>query len=191
MKAFLHKTKNMIAAFFFKKGPVYQIVEIDLSTQKVSFKLKNKSTVLKYDLLEALTDKDIIDGLSSTEASWIGGYFGRALRENSESSIAKKHTTAMDSFLVDTNQSRYRVTCRHRDGKISYIDKSTKKEYTEHPVTIVTTNHVITDFNPSQACYIGILAGLHFDKAQKELQSDKQPGKKAALKEQPKLRLIK
>jgi len=141
-----------------------RIVALDVVAQTVSFHVKNKAVVIRCKFSEAINNLEIIDQLSPHEACWLGGHFGRALRASLDGRAPLKKAKQM-SFLLRKQEGRNRIVFENRTGEIGYIDTKTHQEYVEHPVAIATNDYVIALFNPNQACYIGILAGIRMEKA--------------------------
>jgi hypothetical protein len=183
------ETIKQLVKLFNGVSPIrYKVVAIDMELRKVSFRPKKKAAVITYSFSEAVADLDLIGGLTPEEASWIGGYFAKSLRGMSGKARSKCSRKSMDDLMSGAG-SRYQIITRHRDGRVSYIDKLSKEKYQEHPVTIVTTKSILRDFSPSQACYIGILAGLGLDKLDSTF-TDKDE-RTQYLNEYPKLRVVK
>ena len=94
------------------------------------------------------------------------------------------------SFLLKNTRGRYKIVFQNRNGDIGYFDQKTKKEFVEHPLTVAQSELLISRFDPSQACYIGLLAGISLEKA---LTIDQKTGQNTAqelFKKMPKLRVI-
>lgn len=170
---------------FFSKGlferlnyPICRIAEIDISSQKVLLHVRHKAIFIKATFSEAISDGAIIGNVSPWEACWLGGHFGRALRANQEGRGALKKAKKL-SYLLSANGGRYRVVFEDREGRIGYLDTKTGREFVEHSVTIATNDMIINRFNPSQACYIGILAGIRMERA---IASDGKSGGSNAIK---------
>ncbi len=167
VKVFFQKIKILLSEL---RG--YRIAEINTQTQEVVFHIRNKGVFLRCSLSEAIAINTIINDLTPWDACLLGGYFGRVLRTSVKKGIALKKAKSM-SFLLKDNGSQYKIVFQNRDGKIGYIDRKQKREFLEHPVTIANAQHVISKFDPSQACYIGILAGISIEKS---IQVDERTG---------------
>lgn len=146
------------------RQPRYKIAEINIESAQVVFRVKNKNVFFQCELSNAIINKDIIEGLSASEASWLGGYFGRCLRLKLEKSAAFRKIQTIP-FLLTENNGQYQITFLNRDGQVGYLDRKIKKEFLEHPLTLVNNRHIISRFSNNQACYIGILAGISMEKA--------------------------
>jgi len=168
---------------FLRRYPIYHLAEVNLATQEVVFRVKNRAIYVRCSFFEAVSNLSIIENLPPVEASWLGGYVGRALRTSEKKNKALKKM----SFLLKNEQGQYRIVFQNRAGEVGYYDKKTKKEFIEDPMSIVNNKYVISRFDPSQACYIGILAGLKMGKI---LSSGKE-GELELLREQrPRLRIV-
>lgn len=182
----LKKLRSWLSSFF-KYSRDCRIVEIDTDAQEVLFQIKNSSTLMRYKFSEAISDLTIVNRLLPSEACWLGGYYGRALRASLEGREALKKVKSMN-FLLSSRKGRYTIAFQNRNGEVGYFDKKTRQEIVEHPLTIASHQHIISEFDPSQACYIGILAGLEMEKA---LASGKNRDQVEALIKKPaKLRLV-
>jgi len=165
----------------------YCIEEIDTEAQEIMVRCRGTDTIIKLNYESAISDPMMLNGMSSEQACLLGGYYGRVMRmEGNHKQRANKM-----KFLLHKNAGCYRIIYQDRTGKIAYLDTINQKEYVEYPLTIVSTRHIISKFDPSQACYLGILAGLSIEKTMKSDQKtgDKQLQKMAA--ERPKLRVVK
>lgn len=176
--------------FKFSSTYVYVLEELNLNTQAVVLRCKNVRTVLKTDCKTIISDSSLIAGLSPIHCAFIGGSFGRALRTSIQSNTAWKKKNEM-SFLLQDNNGRYRIISEKRSGEIGYIDKKTKQIFVEDPLTIVNTDHIISRFDSSQACYLGILAGIRIENTKIRDKTTGQQQLNIMLNKPPKLRLVK
>ncbi len=143
----------------------FKLEEIDFKANKVIIRCIGLRTIIKTTLEEAVYDASLIRGMSPIEACMLGGYLGRYLkipRENQQP-ISKK--TNQFSFLLSNKTGRYCIAFQDRSGEVGYFDRETKKEFLRQPLEIVKDSHLISLFDPSQACYIGLLAGSSLEKA--------------------------
>jgi len=140
-----------------------RIESISLKKQEVVFHIKNKSTFLKCTLADAIGDLSIIENLSPREACWLGGYFGRAIKKKTGKSDAIKKMKAQ-GFLLKGDKGAYQIAFQNRTGEIGYFDKASKEQFVDSPVALASHDYIVSKFSPSQACYIGILAGIFMEK---------------------------
>ena len=166
----------------------YIIEEINMKSHLVVIRCIGSRTIVKLTLESLVTDRTIINGLSAQQACMVGGYYGRLLRASLEGREAFKKVKNM-TFLLNNKGKRYIIAFQNRNGNIGYYDKKTRQEFVEHPLSMVNHDYIIAGFDPSEACYIGILAGINIEKAVssgKELNSVD-----SLLNKPPKLRIVK
>lgn len=185
-------TKNQFAALKYALKHNYQIKycieEIDTNTQEILLRCRGTDTIIKLTYEAAISDAMILEGLSAEQACLLGGYYGRVMRAESGN---HKHRAMKMKFLLHKHSGYYRIISQDRTGKIAYVDTSDNKEYVEYPLTIVSSRHIISKFDPSQACYLGMLAGVSIEKT---LQSDKKNNEDQLHQmaaQRPKLRVVK
>lgn len=147
----------------YKQYP-YFLEEIDVSKQRVIIRCRGTKTVIKADYSAVIGDENLISGVSPIQASIVGGYYGRALRSAMKANAVLKQTKHMD-FLLRHRAGRYKILFQSRNGDVGYLDQKSRQQFAEHPLTIVNNRHIISEFDPSEACYIGILAGSSLEKA--------------------------
>lgn len=185
IKTQFDSTREMIGLY--QESPYY-IEEINTRIQQVTIRPRGSRVVIKASFESVVGDPKILAGLSSVQACWIGGYYGRALRDAKHNGIALRTTQNM-SFLLKNTRGRYKIVFQNRNADIGYIDQKTQKEFVESPLTIVQDKLIISRFDPCQACYLGLLAGISLEKA---LHAEKM-GKstvRALFSKKPQLRVI-
>ena len=143
----------------------YRIIEYNLKTQEILLSARRHSLVLKYNLSTVIKEIWIISALSVIDAALLGYFYGRCYRISQAENKTKKRLKP-SPLLLKTEKGRYKILSQNRDGNISYLDSHTRKIYVENPVSIINNYHAIRHFDPTHACYIGILAGLSFEKVQ-------------------------
>lgn len=148
--------RNFFKKYFLSEGNTCRLLEIDILRQEVKFQLKVKLPILKCSLYQAINDLRLISQLSSVEACYLGGHYGKVL---SEKRLKSDNQSSM-SFLLKNSLGRYSIVCQDRSGRIGYYDKYSKTTFSKKPIDIVKDENIIKYFNSSQACYIGILAGI-------------------------------
>lgn len=141
----------------------YHLEEIDINAAAVVIRCRGTRSIIRMSLAEAVFDPHITSGLSPQQACYLGGYYGRLLRQSLVKGKALRKAKSM-SFLLNDQQGQYRIAFQNRNGDLGYIDQKTGKEFIEAPLTIVSNEHIIKQFDPSQACYIGMLAGLSLER---------------------------
>lgn len=144
---------NFFKKYFVCDDNTCRLLEVDISKQEIKFQLKSKFPILKCSLEEAINDLDLINQISPIEACYLGGFYGKLLSEN-------KLNNRNISFLLRNSFGRYYVTYQDRFGNIGYCDRISRTTFSSKPVDIVENENIISCFNSSHACYIGILAGI-------------------------------
>jgi hypothetical protein len=95
----------------------------------------------------------------------LGYFYGRCYRF-SQANTSNTKRLSPSPLLLKKNSGRYKILYHHRDGSISYTDCRDQREFTEYPQSILNNSHIINNFDSTQACYIGMLAGLSYEKMQ-------------------------
>ena len=169
-----------------KKFP-YKIEEINLQKNLVILTCAGTRTVIKLTLEDVIADSVIINGLCPYQACLLGGCYGRLMRASPDRGHKLKKVKDMN-FLLSNKQGRYVIRYQHRNGEIGYFNKKTRQELTEHPLTMANNRYIISEFDPTEACYIGILAGSSLERA---VLSGKEIEKTEKLiSKHPKLRIV-
>ncbi len=143
----------------------YRIVELNLKKQEVTLNVKRRSLILKYDLAELIKEIWLIEALSTEDAALLGYFYGRCYRLSQANSNSSK-SIGPSPLLLKKNSGRYKILYHYRNGNIAYIDCTNHQEFLEHPLDIMHNSYVINNFDPTQTCYIGMLAGLSYEKMQ-------------------------
>ena len=132
-------------------------------TQSVLLHIKHKNIFIKQTFSEIISTPSILDGLSCKHACWIGIYYGKALRMALESK--KNHKNFYKpNYLLKHKHGLYKIISENRNGTIDCLHIRTKKELNATPLLISQDEKLLKLFDPSQACYIGILAGIEISK---------------------------
>ena len=188
--AFTHFKNFLSSGLVFRTEPYYRIVGVNISTQEMSFRIKGKAVLLKCKFSEAVADADIISGLLPTDACWLGGYYGRVLIATIEGRDKIKKIKSL-GFLLENPTAQYQVVFLNRSGSLVYLDKKTGQEFTELPLSLVSKPNIISKFDSTQACYIGILAGVEMGKNGGKIKNLTASPFEPEVKSYPPLRIVK
>ena len=156
--SFITKIKYLFHTFCeYAKTPeiLYKIDELDIEANQVTLHYYGSRAILKMSISHVINDEEIIGNLSSIQACWIGYNYSKYF-----SKIRQKNI----NFSLHVKKGRYKIISSERSGEIKYFDLKTRKEFQEHPINIVQNISVIEQFDPTQACYIGMLAGRTSEK---------------------------
>ena len=143
----------------------YRLSSISIEEQTAILHVVNKSIFIKQTFSEIISNSDVIEGLSCEHACWIGVYYGKALRNALDRKTNLKNIKK-PSYLLQHKYGHYKIICENRDGTIGCIHTKTRNELNAHPLSIAQDKIFINYFDVSQACYIGILAGISIEKKQ-------------------------
>ena len=136
-----------------EKKIFFRIVHID--ENHIELQVKGKTASLKKTkVVDVIYEHHIISGLSSRDACTLGVYYGYNLKK-----IGRENCSINYPLLCINNEGRYRLVNEDRDGNIGYMDTKTNEIFLNSPIYIANNAMIIDQFDPTQACYIGILAG--------------------------------
>ena len=135
----------------------FRIEEIDLNTSTVIVHRIGSHTIFKLPIADVMCDAEIISNIPSEQACWLGYYCGKMCNKTLLEDYS--HT-----FSIRSIQGNYKISSQDRKGNIVYFNSKTQEIFTATPIEICENENVIKQFDPSQACYIGILAGKAVDK---------------------------
>lgn len=159
---FFSSVKNFSLSAMSIQEFAYRIEEINVVTNRIVIQCYGMRTLIKTTFSEAIYDSTILHGLPPKQASWLGYYYGKSLWETSANKKTNKKQEI--NFLPRFNKERFKIISMDRYSNITYLDMTLNKTYTEYPVEIIKNKYVITHLGSSQACYIGILAGMEATK---------------------------
>ena len=116
-----------------------------------------------FNLHEVVFDSDLIANLSPESASIIGYYYG----VNYLSMLKKNKGRIFTYSLSEDNNFRNFLISISRNKYINFVFKSAQEEpqiYSMHPFEIISRRSIINEFHPIHACYIGMQAGINYNK---------------------------
>ena len=151
-KNFFRFFKKMYYQIQREKAIIFRIIHID--KMGVQLRLKGKNAVFTQTLLDIVYQNTIISGLSPIDACQLGVFYGFNLNK-----LPAEEEKNYAPFAIN-NKGRYRITSQNRRGEITFIDTLTKKIKTLPLTNLVKKTAIIQHFDPTQACYIGLLAGM-------------------------------
>lgn len=174
MKYFIRHIKNKTTKYFTHTKNVcssitgdytqFRLDEIDTKTGNTIIYCHGTRTIIKTTLLEILNDHRMVAALSSIQACWLGYYYGKLC---GKMDMDKKQIFAQqkcNGFLLYSTKGKFKITSLDRHNNVTYIDIKSRKEYTENLLTLAYHERLIAQFDPSQACYIGLMAGIIAEK---------------------------
>ncbi|OGT31975.1 MAG: hypothetical protein A3E87_06515 [Gammaproteobacteria bacterium RIFCSPHIGHO2_12_FULL_35_23] len=136
-----------------------EIKEFDLQKKEVVIYCYGVRIItIKSTIAEIVGDPNIIVNLPPFQSCWLGYYYGKLCAQSSDG--AASFQARGGGFLLRFTRGRFKIFSFDRENMLIYIDVKTKKSYKESPLVIAQNKFIIRQFDSSQACYIGILAGL-------------------------------
>jgi hypothetical protein len=176
MNNFISDIFNRICNYFNGDRDTYtcRLLEVDLTKQEVKFQIKMKLPILKCSISQAINELNLVAHVSAIEACYLGGHYGRIISTGWYDGSIVKETNKTMSFLMENSAERCQILYKDRSGNIGYYDGKLQKEFVESPLSIANNEKLVSLFNSSHACYIGISAGLQLGKkTQRHDTSDK------------------
>jgi hypothetical protein len=151
---------EIIRSFRSAEQALYRIEEINTSLNEVVLHSRGARATLRTTITETIADHNIVNNLSALQACWLGYYYGKQQRAETSPNKKSKHASKHVAFNLQIGKGHYKIVSQEREGEIKYIDVLTRKEFKDQPLDIAQNELLISQFDPSQACYIGMLAGL-------------------------------
>ena len=158
------KIQQIIDIFSAPKKYPYVIEEINIQENLAIIRCVGTRVVIKFSLEEVVSDLSIISGLPPNQACILGGCYGRLMRGSHDRGKKLRNAEKM-TFSLSNKQGNYIILFQHRNGDLGYLNKKTRQEFIESPLSLVNHDYIISEFDSSEACYIGILAGSSLEKA--------------------------
>ena len=167
---FLDRFKDLYSFPKVLQQTPYKIEEIDTKNNKIIIHCHITRTEINITLEDAIGKPEIINNLPSLQACWLGYYYATALPD--EHRLKKKNTPTNFSLRTATNRFRI-VSFFHHSATLMYLDLKLNKTYTEKAIDLIQNKFVINNIDPSQACYIGMLAGYEIAKQTGQIPKEK------------------
>ncbi len=135
-----------------------EIKEFNLQSREVLIHCYGvRIIIIKSSISKVITDPNIVVNLSSNQASWLGYYYGKLYTSSQNDELLVKFKNG--GFFLRISCGRYKMVA-YNNKILTYTDIKTNKIYKGSPISIFQNNYLISQFDPSQACYIGMLVGL-------------------------------
>jgi len=169
----LHRVKSaltrikQLAAPNASPGVLYRVVDINTDTLEVALKCVYTLTIMKDKIICVIKDQNILASLEPLDACWLGYYYGQAVRNKTDNEI--RELTTEVNFLLKHSRGNLQIHSFNRNNTLSYTNKTTNSIHEKYLIDIAADERLINWFDPSQACYIGILAGLNVEKIGKKI----------------------
>jgi len=141
--------------------PLCRIDEIDLIENRVIIYCHGSRSIIKSTIAGAIADSLTLAQLVPLQAYCLGFYYGKLSTEacRSENSNIKTTKPKQWDFLLSSAKSKYKILSYDREHNLTYRNSHTLEKYVENIIDIAKNESLIAEFDSTQACYIGFLAG--------------------------------
>lgn len=137
-----------------------RLEELDVEQNVAVIRSRGMRTVLRLSLMDAIADPLIIDNLPPIQACWLGYHASQFEADLSNIQTSLMTQRKQKNFRLKFNRGCYKILAQNRDGTVEYLDIKSKSVHVMKPSIMVRHNALISNFDSSQACYIGVLAGI-------------------------------
>ena len=139
----------------FQAAP-YRIEKINAETQQVVILYRGSRTYIKTSLEGAISAPHLVEGLPSMQACWLGYYYA-----SSPINQKKSQRQLSQELKLQMKKGRFKVvSLEMRSSTLTYLDIKKNRVYKEKITQIMQDEFVINNFDPTQACYIGMQIGM-------------------------------
>ncbi|MFN7096936.1 MAG: queuosine precursor transporter [Gammaproteobacteria bacterium] len=146
----------------------FRLDKINVDNNTINIYCRGTRVTITQKISEIIFNLNIIYNMPSQQTSYIGyyyGYLGYTSNVAHELLLAPKKKK---SFILRFNKAKYMILSTFRNGNIEYKNIYTDEIHIKHPSEIYRNESVIANFESSQACYIGILAGIYQRKSEQD-----------------------
>jgi hypothetical protein len=172
--------KRNLIGFLNMDEALCHIVEIDVARELIVLHCRTVASPIKFKFDEIITDVIMISNLRPEQAALVGYYYGMYCHNKK---AGFNPATDYDFSFADSKK-RYQILSQARFGNINYHDKLINEVHIKPVIQILAKRSLIMEFEPLEACYLGILGGVENNRPSR--------GKKTLSKfENHNLRLIK
>lgn len=155
----LNYFKNILERLRYFSKPAFRLDKINFENNTASILCRGARVVINQKIQKIICNTNIINNMRSTQSACLGYHYG--LLENERNDIgyllSKK---SKSNFFFNIAKDENSILTITRGGYINYKSINSDKIYTKHPLDIYGDKSLLNNFGPSQACYIGILAGI-------------------------------
>jgi len=142
----------------FKNTATCKIEEIDVDKNIVVIHCYGLSAIIKTSITKVIYDSAVISNLPPYQAALLGYYYGVGHRDHS-----LEFNNILEFSTGDTD-FECKIDMLNRKGRLVYTDNKLNNSFISSPRKIFSCRNTLNKFSPSEACYVGILAGLHLSR---------------------------
>lgn len=137
----------------------YKIVD-SINDNKFTLQCINTSALFYANISDIVFDSYILQGLHPVQSCFIGIEYAKYIKKY-ETNLKNSRINNQKMNQYSLNRYGYYSLCyQHRNGELCFVNNYTNEQFAMDPRDIALTEELITEFDATQAFYIGLLAGL-------------------------------
>lgn len=147
---------------FLKRRYLCSIKYINEKSQELIYLCRGKGILITISFYDIINRYDFITNFTPDESALIGYYFGLHYYE-----YQKKVSYSINSFDFTKIEvpGKFTIKMIDRYKNIIFGEKDSMETFTSSPLRIFSNREILKKFHSIQACYIGILAGIAYNKS--------------------------
>lgn len=151
--------------------PAFRLDRINSEKGIASIYCRGARVVINQKIHEVICNPSIIHNMDSIQSGCLGYHYGLLVENERNDMGFLLNKKKKSKFSLRFSKGENTVLSITRDGRVNYKNNNSNEVYTESPLDLYKDESILINFEPSQACYIGILAGL----SQKKLRHNNAP----------------
>ena len=148
----------------------YKIVD-SFGSEEYSLQCINTSAIFHAKIYEIVFDQDILCGLHPIQACYIGIEYANFIKKSRNQLELKKIQHENFNKYSSCRYGNYSLSYQNRFGELSFINTITSDEFIMDPRDIALNQGLISEFDASQAFYIGLVAGIKINNPVKNFEN--------------------
>lgn len=137
----------------------YKIVDF-IKNEKYALQCINTSAIFYASISEIVLDTDILYALHPIQACYIGIEYARHIKKHNFQKTVQKNKNYKINSYPGCRYGKYNLYSQDRQGNLCFINITTHHEVIMDARDIALSEELISEFDASQAFYIGLQAGL-------------------------------
>lgn len=154
--------QNLIIKLNNFSKPKFRLDKIVTETKKANIYCRGSRVTIEQDIAEIVLNPKIIQNMEPIHSSYIGYYYGLLYDVTNKEISFTQNTKKEKQFYLNYLHDKYVLLSIHRDGKVSYSKNESIADDTliKKPIEIYRNHLLLSQFESSHACYIGLLVGM-------------------------------
>jgi hypothetical protein len=120
----------------------------------------NTSALFRSKIADIVFDIDILYGLHPIQACYVGLAYAKYIKQITREVEIKKIEQNDCTKYSTSRYGKYHLLYQNRSGELSFINVITNDYFIMDARDIALTEELISEFDASQAFYIGLIAGM-------------------------------